>query len=99
MPSAENGSINRGIYSIKLNGKSKKALSSLSGTNSASFSSNLKYFINTYSDAQTPNIYSLRNQNGKELKVILENTKLQNLYNSFEISPKEFFTLKTKDLK
>jgi dipeptidyl-peptidase-4 len=95
--SVENGSINRGIYSIKLNGKSKKALSSLSGTNSASFSSNLKYFINTYSDALTPNIYSLRNQNGKELKVILENTKLQNLYNSFEISPKEFFTLKTKE--
>jgi dipeptidyl-peptidase-4 len=30
--SVENGSINRGIYSIKLNGKSKKALSSLSGT-------------------------------------------------------------------
>lgn len=45
--SVENGSINRGIYSIKLNGKSKKALSSLTGTNSASFSSNLKYFINT----------------------------------------------------
>jgi dipeptidyl-peptidase-4 len=95
--SVENGSINRGIYSIKLNGKSKKALSSLSGTNSASFSSNLKYFINTYSDAQTPNIYSLRNQNGKELKVVLENTKLQNLYNSFEVSPKEFFNLKTKE--
>jgi dipeptidyl-peptidase-4 len=95
--SVENGSINRGIYSIKLNGKSKKALSSLSGTNSASFSSNLKYFINTYSDAQTPNIYSLRDQNGRELKVILENTKLQNLYNSFEVSPKEFFTLKTKE--
>ena len=95
--SVENGSINRGIYSIKLNGKSKKALSSLSGTNSASFSSNLKYFINTYSDAQTPNIYSLRDQNGRELKVILENTELQNLYNSFEVSPKEFFTLKTKE--
>lgn len=95
--SVENGSINRGIYSIKLNGKSKKALSSLSGTNSASFSSNLKYFINTYSDAQTPNIYSLRDQKGSELKVILENTKLQNLYNSFEVSTKEFFTLKTKE--
>ncbi len=95
--SVENGSINRGIYSVKLNGKSKKTLSSLSGTNSASFSSNLKYFINTYSDAQTPNIYSLRNQNGKELKVILENSKLQNLYNSFQVSPREFFTLKTKE--
>src|SRR5690606_32450047 len=37
--SVENGSINRGVYSISTKGKRKKALSTEAGTNSAAFSS------------------------------------------------------------
>ncbi|MEN8815984.1 MAG: DPP IV N-terminal domain-containing protein, partial [Nonlabens sp.] len=42
--STEDGSINRGVYSISLKAKKKKKLSSQTGTNSASFSKNFTYY-------------------------------------------------------
>jgi dipeptidyl-peptidase-4 len=52
--STENGSINRGVYNIDSNGKNKKALAVTNGTNSASFSADFTYFINTFSSTETP---------------------------------------------
>jgi len=93
--STENGSINRTVYSIKLNGKNKTLLSANSGTNDASFSKNKHYFINTFSSATTPPIYTLYNENGKKLKEVLNNNALTNKLKNYQLSPKEFFTLKT----
>ncbi|MBP8065849.1 MAG: DPP IV N-terminal domain-containing protein, partial [Flavobacterium sp.] len=50
--STENGSINRDVYSVKLNGSGKKRLSAQTGTNGATFSPNFQYFINSYSSAK-----------------------------------------------
>ena len=44
--STENGSINRDVFSIKMNGKNKAQLTQKRGTNSADFSSDFSYFIN-----------------------------------------------------
>jgi len=95
--SVEDGSINRTIYSIKLNGKNKKRLTNASGTNSASFSKNLNYFINTFSDAVTPPVYTLHNGKGKQLKEVLNNNKLSEKLKPYKLSKKEFFTLKTEN--
>jgi dipeptidyl-peptidase-4 len=91
--SVENGSINRGVYRIKLDGSNKKILSSPSGTNEASFSKNLNYFINTFSDATTPTVYSLYNGDGKLLKTIKENKELKEKIADYKMSPKEFTTI------
>lgn len=91
--SVENGSINRGVYSIKLNGKNKKLLSNEDGQNSAAFSTNLNYFINTYSSAETPPIYSLYNAKGKMLKVIKDNAALKEELAAYKMSKKEFSTI------
>jgi len=94
--SVEDGSTNRTIYSIKLNGKDKKRLSSSSGTNSAAFSNSFNYYINTYSDAGTPPIYTLNEaKSGKQLKEIKNNKWLTEKLSNYNISPKEFFSLKT----
>ena len=93
--STEDGSINRTIYSVKLNGKDKKRLSKVSGTNEASFSKNAHYFISTFSDAETPSVYTLHNDKGETLKELLNNSKLTTLLSSYDISKREFFTLKT----
>jgi len=97
--STENGSINRTIYSIKLNGRDKKLLSQkTNGTNSAAFSKSFNYYINTYSDANTPYIYTLNSaKNGKVLKDIINNNQLVHKLKNYNLSPKEFFTLKTKN--
>jgi dipeptidyl-peptidase-4 len=95
--SVEDGSINRTVYSIKLNGTAKKRLSNASGTNQAAFSKNLNYFINTFSDANTPTVYSLYTGDGNLLKEILNNKKLSEKLDNYNIAKKEFFVLNTKN--
>ena len=91
--SVENGSINRGVYSIKLNGKKKKLLSNENGQNSADFSTNLNYFINTYSTSNTPPVYALYSAKGEKLKTIVDNTSLKNKLETYRMSTKEFSTI------
>lgn len=91
--SVENGSINRGVYSIGLDGNNKKLLSNEDGNNSASFSSNLNYFINTHSTAEVPPIYSLYNGEGEMLKVVKDNSDLKEKLAEYKMSPKEFSTI------
>ena len=91
--SVENGSINRGVYSISLKGRNKKLLSNNEGQNSAAFSKNLNYFINTYSSAETPPIYSLFSGKGKLLKVIKDNARLKEEISEYKMSQKEFSTI------
>ncbi|MCF6214186.1 MAG: S9 family peptidase [Flavobacteriaceae bacterium] len=96
--SVEDGSINRTIYTISLNGKNKKRLGRNNGTNSAAFSHSLNYYINTFSDASTPYIFTLNDaQTGKILKEVKNNYQLSKELKNYNTSPKEFFTLKTKN--
>ena len=72
--STENGSINRGVYSVQSNSKKKKPLAVDSGTNAADFSTDFTYFINTFSSAETPYVYTLHNAfSGKKVKDIKDN--------------------------
>ena len=91
--SVENGAINRGIYSVRLDGTNKKLLSNNAGTNTAAFSRNLNYFINTHSTSETPPIYSLYSAEGIMIKVIKDNSSLEDKLLNYRISPKEFSTI------
>ena len=91
--SVENGSVNRGVFSIGLDGKNKQLLSNESGQNSAAFSKNLHYFINTYSSTETPPIYALYSGEGEMLKVIKDNAGLKDKLSEYKMSPKEFSTI------
>ena len=93
--SVENGSINRDVYAIGLNGKNKQRLTNLTGTNSANFSADFSYFINTFSSATTPPIYTLHeSKKGNLLKTIVDNTSLVNRLKDYQISEKEFSTIR-----
>jgi len=92
--STENGSINRDVYGIKINGKSKKRLSSREGYNDAEFSADYSYFINTFSSATTPYQYSLHNTaDGGLIKEIKTNRALSDKLENYQLSPKEFTTI------
>ncbi len=92
--STENGSINRGVYSIASNGKSKKSLAVVEGRNTADFSADFTYFINTYSSAKTPAQYTLHTAlSGKKVKNIKDNKGLLAKLEGYELRPKEFSTL------
>jgi len=92
--STENGSINRGVYSISSSGKNKRALSAQEGTNSADFSADYTYYINTFSSATTPYRFTLhRAKDGKKITDIKDNSTLKNKLNDYEIVEKEFSTI------
>ena len=92
--SSENGSINRGVYSIKVNGKSKEALAVKEGTNSANFSTDFTYFINSFSDAETPYVFTLNDaKDGDVIRKVKDNQALKDQFEDYVISEKEFFTL------
>lgn len=92
--SVENGSINRDVYSVKINGKDKKRLTKRDGTNSASFSADFTYFINTHSSASSPQEYILNDaKSGKLVKSIKDNDKLAKKVTDYVTSKKEFSTI------
>ena len=59
-------------------GKGKKTkLSKQEGTHKAIFSNNMKYYINTFSNINTPPVITLNDNNGKELATLVDNNKLK----------------------
>ncbi|WP_159019232.1 S9 family peptidase [Algibacter sp. L3A6] len=92
--SVENGSINRDVYSVKLNGRSKTRLTKDEGTNGADFSADFSYFINTFSNASTPPRYTLNSaSSGEIIKLIKNNEALSKKLSEYKISNKEFSTI------
>ena len=93
--SVENGSINRDVYSVRLNGKNKKRLSLEEGTNGAEFSADFTYFIKTYSSATTPPKFTLNDsKSGRLIKNIKDNSALLEKLSTYNYSNKEFSTIK-----
>lgn len=92
--SVERGSIYRDIFSIKIDGSDKKQLSQAAGTHDASFNENFSVYINTYSNAVTPPVYTLNSAiDGSEFLTIKENNVLSKVADKYDWQPKEFSTL------
>lgn len=95
--STENGSINRDVFKIGLDGKNKVKLSQSVGTNSATFSPNYQFFINTFSSATQPSTYTLNNsKDGKQVQEIVNNKDLSEKLKKYNLPNKEFFELTTE---
>ncbi|OFZ56139.1 MAG: hypothetical protein A3D92_18080, partial [Bacteroidetes bacterium RIFCSPHIGHO2_02_FULL_44_7] len=92
--SAENGPINKSIYKIGLNGKKKTLISSAEGYNDADFSNGMKYFIKTWSNANTPPVISLCDNNGVELSTLENNFRLKSVLEAYHLAPLEFVKFK-----
>ena len=95
--SSERSPMHRDVYAIQLNGKNKKTLTNKIGTNSATFSTNYKYFINQYSNANTPYYFSLYDAKGNEVRILKDNSNLKNSLAEYALSQKEFFNFKTTE--
>ncbi|GHT25486.1 peptidase S9 [Bacteroidia bacterium] len=89
--SAEESPLRRSVYKIDAKGVKTK-LSAQTGTNSANFSPNYKYFVNTYSNITTPNFITIRDEQGKELVVLNDNRALKTTLAGMRLPTKEFFT-------
>jgi dipeptidyl-peptidase 4 len=93
--STEESPLERHIYTITKDGKTKKRLTTEKGWHQATMSSNFNYFIHSYSTTAIPPIHSLRANNGTVVKVLQDNKVMVDRLAEYEISPKEFFQFKT----
>ncbi|MGY5355601.1 S9 family peptidase [Wenyingzhuangia sp. IMCC45467] len=93
--STEKGSVNRVVYTVGINGQNKSMLSPKIGSNHATFSSGYRYFINTFSNATTPPVYTLhKTENAKQLKEITNNNNLLSKLAGYHYTAKEFSTIR-----
>ncbi|MGB0886590.1 MAG: S9 family peptidase [Vicingaceae bacterium] len=95
--SAELGAIDRQVYSVKLNGSSKKRLTTKTGQNRADFSTSFKYFINYHSSANSPKLITLHDSKGNQKRVLEDNASLNKRLEGYNFSKKEFFKIKVNE--
>jgi dipeptidyl-peptidase-4 len=89
--------LERQLYVIGLNGKNNKQLTQGAGTHSIDMSADCKYFVDSYSNINTPAVVTLRDSKGKSLKVLEDNAALLTTMSSYNLSKAEFFTFKTSE--
>lgn len=86
------------VYSMNLNGDNLTNLTShKKGTCSALFNTTFDYYTLTFSTADSPPVYSVRNKKGKELRVIEDNRDYLKTAEDYQFSPVEFFTFQTSE--
>lgn len=89
---AKNSAIERQIYAVNLKGKMREVISQ-NGTNDATFSGNYRHLINRNSNGNQPPVYTLHQNNGKQVRVLEDNKALVELLEGYNMSRKEFFTI------
>ena len=95
--STQDGSINRSLFVLDLELDKTTKLSKNIGNNNSIFSKGMKYYINSFSQANTPEKFTLHNANGDEIDVLNDNEELQKIMAEYNLSEKEIFTIQTKN--
>lgn len=90
--SNEESPMQQAVYKIDRKGKRTK-LSQKAGMNSALFSPTMKYYINTYTNLDTPAVITLNDNEGKPLKTLVTNDALKQKLAQIALPKKEFFKL------
>lgn len=82
-------------YSIRKDGRKKKRLTDQAGWNTTDFSKGFKYFINRYSNINTPTAISLHKENGRLIRVLETNSALKKRMDKYGFVDLEFFDFET----
>ncbi|MDQ3393010.1 MAG: DPP IV N-terminal domain-containing protein [Bacteroidota bacterium] len=91
--STEVSPLERHLYSIKLNGKSKKKMTTQSGINSVNFSPDFNYYINFNTSLHSPvNVTLHQAPSSKKLKTLQDNQSLRDTLQNYVFGTTEFFT-------
>ena len=92
--SAEESPIQRAVYKVDVKGNKTK-ISTAVGTNHADYSANYAYYVNRYSNANTPLLITVHDAKGKQLRVLQDNEALKNLLSGYAYGKKEFMKIRT----
>lgn len=86
----------RQIYVSHKNGKTDR-LTDREGWNTAVFSADYRYFVNTWSDRNTPYVYTTRDNRGKLVATHVDNKELLQKIQQYGWRPKEMFSFTTSE--
>ena len=92
----ELGPQDKQVYVAHQNGKTER-LTAREGYNSATFSAGYKYFINTWSDINTPVVYTLNNNSGKVFSTLVDNKGLREKLAAYDLGTRELFSFTTSE--
>ena len=89
--------LRQSVYKSDSKGKMTRLSTSQTGWNSAIFSSGFRYFMNTWSDLNTPTVTTLCDASGKTLKTLADNSALRQKLASLHLGERKFFSFTTAD--
>lgn len=89
--------LRRSVYKSDAKGRLTRLSSSATGTNSAIFSKNFRYYMNTWSDINTPTITTLCDASGKTLKTLEDNAALRQKLAGLKLGERKFFSFTTSE--
>lgn len=87
--------MDRMIY--KSNKKTTKQLTTGEGFVDATFSGDYKYFLSTESNLNTPARYVIRDEQGKEVREVLNNDEFTKSLEKYDLARREFFQFTTSE--
>ncbi len=94
---ATDSALDRQVYSVSLDGKSKVKISQKPGTNSAQFSSTFDYYTLQHSTINTAPSYTTFNIKGELIRNIETNDQIAGLQEAYQTQAAEFFTFTTSE--
>ena len=95
--STEEGSTERYVYEIGLNGKGRRKMTPSKGWNSAQFSSTYDYYVLNHSSIDEVPSFTVFNRKGKEIRVIEDNKRLQKIHDDMDINSAELMSITTEE--
>lgn len=90
---ASNGPLNKIIYKLNLNTGAADRLTDESGWSEAEFTNGFKYFVHSYSTANSPTTHVLKNSKGEIVAELETNQELKEKITAYKLSPKEFIKI------
>lgn len=90
------GATDRQVYVTHKNGKTVR-LTDREGWNTAFFSGDFQYFVNTWSDYHTPYVFTTRTREGKLINTIEDNKAVKQLVSDYGFCKREPFSFTTSE--
>ncbi|MEC5394855.1 S9 family peptidase [Bergeyella sp. RCAD1439] len=93
LQTTQNGSLNKVVAKVHLVTGKSTVISSAEGYNTANFSRNFHYFIETSSSAIKPHTYTLKNQSGQTVRELQNNNEMLQKLKADQWIAKEYFSI------
>lgn len=95
--STETSPLQRHLYSVDFDGENKQKLTEVEGTHNITMGPNGRYYLDSYSNVNTPTQVVLKSTEGELMKLLEDNASVTEYVTEHVYAPKELFNFTTSD--